>query len=177
VYTAALLIGASGCGRHESPARAAAVAVPSASAVAVDPAASSSTATRRRLPDGCASPITLEVVGRAGQNDLYSVEGSEAYEYWRGDLNGDELADRLLLIKDTCGNWGECERVAVLSCGGNRFAKLYGPEYCVDLRPGPRVTDGFRDLVETRRHGGHDQPGTTAVTLRFRDGRYASDEP
>lgn len=95
---------------------------------------------------------------------------------WRGDLDGDGREDRIVMIEDACGNWGECLYLVLRHCEGDSFATLWGPDYALSLAVTDAADAGFRVLKHQLRADELDEhgraPAVLQTSLRMTDGRY-----
>jgi hypothetical protein len=114
------------------------------------------------MEQGDTGPVRIEPDPGLGSAKLYK----------RVDLNGDERKDLLLRFPGACGNHGECPIGIYLDCGEGSYARLWGPEYAVDLEVQPG-RGSWRELKWSQAGGGGK---ATFRTLRFEQGAYQEHE-
>lgn len=116
----------------------------------------------------CDDAMTVRVLADGAVELAPDLGLGAARPAWRDDLNGDGLPDLALRFADACGNWGDCPYAVLATCGAERYAVVWGPEYCVELEVGGDGGEGWAELVAVDRVG---DEGARRV-WRFADGRY-----
>ena len=132
------------------------------------------------LPGPCASvqdvtPVSIQPVAPADKTRLSlqpdpGLGGARLYK--RVDLNADGSEDLLLRFPGACGTEGECPIGIYLNCDGERYARLWGPEYAVDLD----VQRGKGPWLEFKWSQSAGGGKATLRVLRFAQGAYQEPE-
>jgi hypothetical protein len=97
------------------------------------------------------------------------AEGQKPIEKWKGDLNGDGIADLLLLDGADCSNYGDCLHVLFLSCQSRWIPLWSAYAHAAEIKD---AEETWKELEIAQREGAAAKTEAKRVRLRFDGTRY-----